>query len=37
MNNRTELDEKLKEGANKAKVIAKNTLGRVREKLGLRK
>jgi tryptophanyl-tRNA synthetase len=34
MNNRNELDAKLKIGADKARVIAKATLQRVREKLG---
>jgi tryptophanyl-tRNA synthetase len=36
MNNRNELDERLLQGAEKARVIAKATLNRVREKLGLR-
>ncbi len=36
MANRNELDEKLLQGAVKAKIIAKATLNRVREKLGLR-
>ena len=36
MNNRNELDAKLQLGANKARVIAKATLKRVREKLGFR-
>jgi tryptophanyl-tRNA synthetase len=36
MANRNELDEKLLQGAAKARVIAKATLNRVREKLGLR-
>lgn len=36
MNNRKELDAKLKTGANKARVIAKATLKRVREKLGFK-
>ena len=34
MNNKTELDEKLKQGEDKARVVAKATLKRVREKLG---
>jgi len=34
MNNPAELDKKLKQGADKARVIAKATLKRVREKLG---
>lgn len=34
MNNRSELDARLKKGADKARVIAKKTLNRVREKLG---
>jgi tryptophanyl-tRNA synthetase len=34
MNNRNELHAKLQTGANKAKVIAKATLKKVREKLG---
>jgi tryptophanyl-tRNA synthetase len=37
MNNRNELDERLLQGAEKAKKIAKATLNRVREKVGLRK
>jgi len=37
MNNRNELDERLLQGAEKARKIAKATLNRVREKLGLRK
>jgi len=36
MNNRAELDAKLKIGADKARVIAKATLKRVREKLGFK-
>ena len=36
MNNRNELDERLLKGAEKARKIAKATLNRVREKLGLR-
>jgi tryptophanyl-tRNA synthetase len=36
MNNREELDAKLKIGADKARVIAKATLKRVREKLGFK-
>lgn len=36
MNNRNELDEQLLQGAEKAKKIARATLNRVREKLGLR-
>ncbi|MGQ0828755.1 MAG: tryptophan--tRNA ligase [Bacteroidota bacterium] len=36
MNNRSELDAKLKIGADKARVIAKATLKRVRDKLGLK-
>lgn len=36
MNNRSELDAKLQIGADKARVIAKATLKRVREKLGLK-
>ncbi len=36
MSNRNELDAKLEIGANKARVIAKATLKRVREKLGFR-
>jgi tryptophanyl-tRNA synthetase len=36
MANRNELDERLLQGAEKARVIAKATLNRVREKLGLR-
>ncbi|MDQ3047340.1 MAG: tryptophan--tRNA ligase [Bacteroidota bacterium] len=36
MNNRSELDARLKTGADKARVIAKATLGRVREKLGFK-
>jgi tryptophanyl-tRNA synthetase len=36
MNNRNELDAKLQLGANKAKVIAKGTLKKVREKLGFK-
>lgn len=36
MNNRSELDAKLKIGADKARVIAKGTLKRVREKLGFK-
>jgi tryptophanyl-tRNA synthetase len=36
MNNRSELDAHLKIGADKARVIAKATLKRVREKLGLK-
>jgi tryptophanyl-tRNA synthetase len=36
MNNRNELDERLLQGAEKARKIAKATLNRVREKLGLR-
>src|SRR6218665_124217 len=36
MNNRTELDAKLQIGADKARVIAKETLKRVREKLGFK-
>lgn len=36
MNNRNELDERLMQGAEKARKIAKATLNRVREKLGLR-
>lgn len=37
MNNRNELDERLLKGAEKARKIARGTLNRVREKLGLRK
>lgn len=37
MNNRSELDLMLQIGANKAKVIAHETLNRVREKLGFKK
>lgn len=37
MNNRAELDATLQIGANKAKVIAHETLNRVREKLGFKK
>lgn len=36
MNNRSELDEKLQIGADKARSIAKTTLKRVREKLGFK-
>lgn len=36
MNNRNELDAKLQTGANKARIIAKATLKRVREKLGFK-
>ena len=36
MNNRNELDAKLQKGADKARVIAKATLKRVREKLGFK-
>ncbi|HEX8516627.1 MAG TPA: tryptophan--tRNA ligase [Bacteroidia bacterium] len=36
MDNRKELDARLKTGADKARVIARATLGRVREKLGFR-
>jgi tryptophanyl-tRNA synthetase len=36
MNNRKELDAKLQQGADKARVIAKATLKRVREKLGFK-
>jgi tryptophanyl-tRNA synthetase len=36
MNNRSELDTKLKIGAEKARIIAKTTLKRVREKLGFK-
>lgn len=36
MNNRNELDAKLQKGANKARVIAKATLKKVREKLGFK-
>ncbi len=36
MNNRNELDAKLKTGADKARVIARATLKRVREKLGFK-
>jgi tryptophanyl-tRNA synthetase len=36
MNNRAELDAKLQDGADKARVIARATLKRVREKLGLK-
>jgi tryptophanyl-tRNA synthetase len=36
MNNREELDAKLQVGANKARIIAKATLKRVREKLGFK-
>jgi tryptophanyl-tRNA synthetase len=36
MNNRSELDAKLQIGAEKARIIAKATLKRVREKLGLK-
>lgn len=36
MNNRSELDAKLQVGAGKARVIAKTTLKRVREKLGFK-
>jgi tryptophanyl-tRNA synthetase len=36
MNNRSELDAKLQIGAEKARVIARATLKRVREKLGLK-
>ena len=36
MNNRNELDAKLQIGAEKARVIAKATLKRVREKLGFK-
>ncbi len=36
MNNRNELDTKLKAGADKARVIAKSTLNKVREKLGFK-
>jgi hypothetical protein len=34
MSNKDELDKKLKQGEDKARVIAKITLKRVREKLG---
>jgi hypothetical protein len=37
MNNRNELDAKLKTGADKARVIARATLNKVREKLGFKK
>ena len=37
MNNRNELDDKLKIGADKARVIAKTTLNKVREHLGFKK
>jgi len=37
MNNRNELDAKLKTGADKARVIAKTTLNKVREQLGFKK
>jgi tryptophanyl-tRNA synthetase len=36
MNNRNELDAKLKIGADKASIVAKDTLKRVREKLGFK-
>jgi tryptophanyl-tRNA synthetase len=36
MNNRNELDERLQVGADKARVVAKETLKRLREKLGLK-
>ncbi|MFL5765887.1 MAG: tryptophan--tRNA ligase [Bacteroidia bacterium] len=36
MNNRAELDSRLQAGADKARVIARKTLKRVREKLGLK-
>jgi tryptophanyl-tRNA synthetase len=36
MNNRSELDARLKIGADKARVVAKATLSRVREKLGFK-
>ena len=36
MNNRNELDAKLQMGAEKARIIAKATLKRVREKLGFK-
>ncbi len=35
MNNREEIEKVLKIGANKAREISLNTLGRVKDKLGL--